>query len=350
VTTVNDLVARNVRWLDSPGAHHGIVISSRIRFARNCAGFPFQRKLSRGRQQDLVAQLLARIGRASGWTDAISLQMGDLTDIERLALSERQLISRELASGKRPSAAYLSRDETYALMVNEEDHVRLQVISGGQHLRENLQLAVELDRRLEGAIEWAVHPRFGYLTACPTNAGTGLRASVMLHLPALAETQDLRQVLRGLGKLHMTVRGLHGEGSEASGHYYQVSNQRSLGQSESEIVEGIHETVERIVAYEELARQALLENSRWKLEDRVFRGWGILTHARSISYDELVDQLSWVRLGTAVGLLTAHDWTALDRIFLQCQPAHLQLQHAHAAMPEARDRLRAELVRRWLAP
>ena len=350
MTTVNDLVARNVRWLDSPGQHHGIVISSRIRLARNCAGYPFQRKLSRGRQQDLVAQLLARIGSAAGWNDAISLQMGDLTDVERTALSERQLISRELASGKRPSAAYLSQDETFAVMVNEEDHVRLQVISGGQRLRENLDQAVELDRKLENAIEWAVHPRFGYLSACPTNAGTGLRASVMLHLPALAETQDLRQVLRGLGKLHMTVRGLHGEGSEASGHYYQVSNQRSLGQSETEIVDAIRETVERIVAYEELARQALMDNSRWKLEDRVFRGWGILTHARSISYDELVDQLSWVRLGTALGVLPARDWSVLDRIFLQCQPAHLQLQHDHAAMPEARDRLRAELVRRWLAP
>jgi protein arginine kinase len=349
MTTVVDLVTRNVRWLDSPGEHHGIVISSRIRFARNCVGYPFQRKLSRGRQQDLVAQLLARIGRATRWNDAISLQMGDLTDVERLALSERQLVSRELASGKRPSAAYLSQDETYAVMINEEDHVRLQVISGGQHLRENLERAVRLDRQLEEVIEWAVHPRYGYLSACPTNAGTGLRASVMLHLPALAETQDLRQVLRGLGKLHMTVRGLHGEGSEASGHYYQVSNQRSLGQSEAEIEEAISETVDKIVAYEELARQALLANSRWKLEDRVFRGWGILTHARSISYDELVDQLSWVRLGVALGVLAGPQWSTLDRIFLQCQPAHLQLQHGHATMPEARDRLRAELVRRWLA-
>jgi protein arginine kinase len=233
-------------------------------------------------------------------------------------------------------------------MLNEEDHVRMQVISAGLAIKANLKLARTVDQTLERYVDWAVHPKYGYLSACPTNAGTGLRASVMLHLPALAETQDLRQVLRGLTKLHMTVRGLHGEGSEATGHYYQISNQRSLGISEDEIVTQIGETVEKIISYEQLARQALLDNSRWRVEDRIFRGWAILTHARSISNDELTDQLSWVRMGTALGILKA-DWKVLDRIFLQCQPAHLQLQHANAATPEVRDRLRADLVRQWLA-
>ncbi|MBA3684103.1 MAG: protein arginine kinase [Planctomycetes bacterium] len=325
-----------------------IVISSRIRLARNLATFPFQRKLSRNRQQDLVAQLATKVTKATAWPSPLTLQMTELSEVERAALVERQLISRDLATGKRPAAVHVSPDETCSLMINEEDHLRLQVITPGLSLRKGIEQAVALDQSLEPHVEWAVHPQYGYLSACPTNTGTGLRASVMLHLPALAETQELRQVLRGLGKLHMTVRGLHGEGSEASGHYYQVSNQRSLGSTEQEIVDAIVETVDKIVAYEELARQALLDNNRPKLEDRAWRAWGLLTHARTLTYDELIDQLSWLRLGAALAILPAQDWTVLDRIFLQGQPAHLQLQHDHAAIPEARDRLRADLVRGWL--
>jgi protein arginine kinase len=349
VSDIGDLLPRPCSWLESPGKHGGVAISSRIRLARNMVGYPFQRKMSRAKQQELVGQLAATVAGTVAWDGAMTFAMPELSDIERQALTERQLISRDLAGGKRPSAVHVSGDETCSLMINEEDHVRMQVISPGFAIRENLDLAVTIDQQLEKAIEWAVHPRYGYLCACPTNVGTGLRASVMLHLPALAETQDLRQVLRGLGKLHMTVRGLHGEGSEATGHYYQVSNQRSLGASEPEIVEQIVEVVEKIIAYEQLARQALKENNPWRLEDRVFRGWGILTHARSISNDELTDQLSWVRLGVAMGLIDQRHWQVLDRIFLQCQPAHLQLQHGNAATPETRDRLRAELVRRWLS-
>jgi protein arginine kinase len=169
----------------------------------------------------------------------------------------------------------------------------------------------------------------------------------MLHLPALAETQDLKAVLRGLGKLHMTVRGLHGEGSEASGHFYQVSNQRSLGRTEEDLVAEIVEAVQAITGHEELARTALMEHSRWRLEDKVHRAHGLLTSARSLPYEELIDQLSWVRLGTAVGLLPPR-WAVLDRILVECQPAHLQLVHDGAVTPEGRDRRRAELVRGWL--
>lgn len=348
MTEVADLVKRPVGWLRSPGTRHGIVVSSRIRLARNSVAHGFQRTLSRTRQQDLVGHLLSRIARATGWTDAWALDMGKLDETERQALAERQLISRELATGKRPSAAYGSADERHALMINEEDHLRLQVIAAGLSLDENLRLAQELDRALDSHIAWAVHPRFGYLSACPTNTGTGLRASVMLHLPALAETQDLKAVLRGLGKLHMTVRGLHGEGSEASGHFYQVSNQRSLGHTEEEFAAEISEAVQAIAGHEELARTALLDHSRWRIEDKVHRAFGLLRSARSLAYEELIDQLSWVRLGTALELLPAR-WEVLDRILVECQPAHLQLVHGAETTPEGRDRTRAALVRTWLA-
>lgn len=347
---ISELCTRPTAWLASPGNHGAIAVSTRIRLARNSAAHPFPRRLDGRQQADLVDHVLDRIDRAIDWRDAHIHRMRDCTDAERQALCERQLISRELASGKRPGALYASEDEHVALMVNEEDHLRLQVIAHGLDLEGALDQAVALDRRLEAHLPWAVHRDYGYLCSCPTNVGTGMRASVMLHLPALAETQDLRQVLRGLSKLHLTVRGLHGEGSDASGHFYQISNQRSLGQTETEITAGLREAVERIIQYEEIARQSLAETGRTKIEDRCWRAFGLLTNARSLAYDELIDQLSWVRLGTALEILPVRSWPILDRILVHTQPAHLQLRHDQAETAVVRDRLRAELVRNWLMP
>jgi protein arginine kinase len=343
------IIGRPASWLNSPGNHRGIVVSSRIRLARNLGDYAFQRKLSKVRQEELVARLLDTTARIASLPDALSLRINALSEVECQALVERQLISRDLATSKRPAGVYVSADEVYSLMFNEEDHVRLQVISSGLCANANLELAVRLDQALEGALGWSYHPQYGYLTACPTNVGTGLRASVMLHLPALVESNELKQVLRGLAKLHMTVRGLHGEGSEPSGHYYQISNQRALGATERDIVDQLNETVERIIAYEQLARQALLANQRWRIEDKVFRAWGLLTNARSLTTEELTEHLSWIRLGAALEMLEWRNWKILDRISLQCQPAHIQLQHADAVDVERRDRLRADLVRKWLS-
>ena len=342
------LLGRPPAWLNSPGSHGGVVISSRVRLARNVDGFAFQRKLSKVRQQELVDHLQATVDSVARLPNALSYKLDTLSELERQALVERQLISRDLAGGKRPAGVYISGDEIHSLMFNEEDHLRLQVISAGMCVNANLELAVRLDRALEKALPWSSHPEYGYLTACPTNVGTGLRASVMLHLPALAETGEFKQVMRSLSKLHMTVRGLHGEGSEPSGHFYQISNQRALGMSEPQLVDHLNETVERIIAYENLARQALMTKGRLKLEDKVHRAWGLLTHARSLTSDELTEHLSWVRLGVALRVLSWQNWKMLDRILLQCQPAHIQLQNADAGDVEARDRLRAELVRKWL--
>ena len=342
------LLGRPSAWLNSPGSHGGVVISSRVRLARNLEGFAFQRKLSKVRQQELVDHLRATVDTVAVLPNSLSLKLDTLSDLERQALVERQLISRDLAGGKRPAGVYISSDEIHSLMFNEEDHLRLQVISAGLCVNANLEMAIQLDRRLEKALPWSSHPEYGYLTACPTNVGTGLRASVMLHLPALVETGEFKQVMRSLSKLHMTVRGLHGEGSEPSGHFYQISNQRALGMSEQQLVDHLNETVERIIAYEQLARQALMTKGRLKLDDKVHRAWGLLTHARVLTSDELTDHLSWVRLGVGLRLLSWHNWKMLDKIFLQCQPAHIQLQNAEVADVEARDRLRADLVRKWL--
>lgn len=342
------LLTRPAPWLASPGQHDGIVVSTRIRLARNCAGFAFRRKLSRHRQQELVDHLLAAASRLPLLRDALHLRLDELDATERQALVERQLASRELANGKHPAGLTVSADQVVSLMANEEDHVRLQVTDAGLHPEANLALAVSIDQQLEAALGWACHERFGYLTACPTNVGTGLRASAMLHLPALAETGELKAALRGLQSLHMTVRGLHGEGSEPTGHYFQVSNQRALGQSEEAIAAAIAETVDQLVAYERLARQTLLDQSRWRLEDKVFRAWGLLTQARCLTSEELAGELSWVRLGAASGILAFRNWAVLDRLFVTCQPAHLQLQNPLASEAQQRDRLRADLVRQAL--
>jgi protein arginine kinase len=206
-----------------------------------------------------------------------------------------------------------------------------------------------VDQALESVLGWAFHERFGYLTACPTNVGTGMRISVMLHLPALAESGEMKAALRGLSKLNITVRGLHGEGSEPSGHFFQISNLRALGMTEQELADLLAETVDHLVGYERATREALLTQTRWKIEDRVFRAWGLLTLARSLTSEELITNLSWVRLGLAVGLLGGVAWTTLDRLFVDGQPAHLQLRHGVSDAAE-RDRLRADLVRQALAP
>ena len=354
---IRHLLTAPARWLASPGDHDGIVVSSRIRLARNRVGTAFRRTLDGEAEQALVEELLAVVTQATDWPRDQLLQPARLSELERQALVERQLISREIANGNHPSGLCISPDQVVTLMLNEEDHVRLQVISAGLCLDQCLARAQWTDRDLEKHVAWAIHPRLGYLTACHTNCGTGLRASVMLHLPALAETGELKAVLRALDKLHMTVRGLHGEGSEATGHYYQVSNARTLGIEERSLVGSIHAATLRLIEAERLARQALLTKGRLTLEDKIYRGWGLLTHARSLTSEELNEHLSWVRLGLALRLLPVAGaigptWANLDRIFLLCQPAHLQLLHmpdqGAAATAAVRDQLRSGLVRDWI--
>lgn len=338
-------------WLDSPGEHGGIVLSSRIRLARNLAGWNFARKLPPARARtlvDTVAEAAARTcpGRL--------LRVDRLDSSDRQVLVERQLISRELASAKRACGLWLGDDTRTALMVGEEDHLRLQVFAAGLRLEDLLVGAVELDRRLEPELGFAFDERLGYLTACHTNVGTGLRASVMLHLPALAETGELKTLLRAFDKLHLAVRGRFGEGSEPHGHYYQLSNRRTLGQDETSIVRTVHEAALRVIDAERIARDAMRsdEAQRNHLEDKVWRAWAVLTHARVLASEELIEHLAWLRLGLALDMLHTVSprptWAVLDRIFVQCQPAHLQAAHPAAQDSTYRDRLRAELVRSWL--
>lgn len=351
MSDVSLLAGRAAPWLGSPGEHGGVVLSSRIRLARNLDGWHFARKLPPARARALVEKIAEAAARAC---PGRILRIDRLEGSERQLLVERQLISRELASAKRACGLWLGDDERTALMIGEEDHLRLQVFAAGMRLEHLLVEAVALDRRLEAELGWAFDERLGYLTACHTNVGTGLRASVMLHLPALAETGELKALLRAFDKLHLAVRGRFGEGSEPHGHYYQLSNRRTLGQDEATIVRVVHEAALRVIDAERIARDAMLRDpaQRNRLEDKVWRAWAVLTNARVLSSEELIDHLAFLRLGLALDMLHTVSprptWEILDRIFVQCQPAHLQAAHPAAEDATYRDRLRAELVRTWL--
>ncbi|NRA39609.1 MAG: ATP--guanido phosphotransferase [Planctomycetes bacterium] len=341
-----ELLQHDSRCVSS--SHNGIIISSRIRLARNVAEQPFRRNLDRSQQEALTHSLMRTCSRVLNDQHFLHLNLDDLSDIQRKALVERFLISPELAASRRSEAVIIANDEHCSAMINEEDHMRLQVLKSGFDLRGALEDAIELDQKLESQINWAYHERFGYLTSCPTNTGTGMRASVMLHLPAMAETKEIRNALRAIGKLHLAVRGLHGEGSEAAGHFYQISNQRTLGLSEDDIIERLELVIKDLIDYEQMARDSLLKSKKVEIEDKVFRAWGCLTNARRLTNHELIEQISWVRLGLACKLLPIRDWRVLDRIFIHTQSAHLELQHRDADNGNARKELRAELVRMWL--
>lgn len=349
MTVLARLLATDPAWL-RPDGSDGIVICSRVRLARNLADEPFPARLPTARARTVVARLIRIIPECLDWEQPLVTEHGDLDADERHFLLERRLVSPEFCRRDTPAAVVARNDGGAALMINEEDHLRLQTLRPGLRLREALDDAVAIDRRLEDALPWASDPRYGYLAACPTNAGTGLRASAMLHLPALAQTEELPRALRAVGKLHLAVRGLHGEGSEPIGHYHQVSNQRTMGCSEVETMESLLTLIGDLVRYEQLAREHLVQHKRDVVEDKVFRALGVLRYARRLSTQELIEQAAWLRLGAAIGLCSEPGLHRLDRTVLRGHPGHLALHGLGSTDSDQRDRARADLVRRELFP
>jgi protein arginine kinase len=239
----------------------------------------------------------------------------------------------------------IGRDESLSIMVNEEDHLRIQVLQSGFILKELWQRISETDDRLSAHIDYAFHPQYGYLTACPTNVGTGVRVSVMLHLPALEWTKQLRKVFKAVSKMNLAVRGLYGEGTQASGDFYQVSNQISLGKTEEEIIGTVESVVKQIIRYERKVREALLTESRSNLEDRVWRAYGMLKNCRIISSEETMDLLSSVRMGVNLGLIADLNIGTVNELFIETQPAHLQKREGREIDTAQRDQARAQLIR-----
>ncbi len=348
---VDFFLSQNVSWLQATGAESDVVISSRIRLARNIKKYPFLTKLNSDEKQFILAD--AERSAKEIFTDnkAFFIKNLAIKNIDRQFLLERHLISKELFATQTDCAAIITRDEQTSIMVIEEDHLRLQTFKSGLNLKEAWKIADETDNKFAKTLEFAFDSNWGYLTACPTNVGTGLRASCMLHLSGLVLTKQIQQVLQAISKLNLAVRGLYGEGSQAVGNFFQFSNQVTLGQSEEEIIANLESVIQQVVNHEREARESLKKKRKIKVEDHIWRALGVLKSARVISSEETIQWLSLVQLGIDMEILDMPvDRGHLNQIFLSMQPGHLQKTNGGELSSEARDACRAALLRKFFQP
>jgi protein arginine kinase len=324
-----------------------IIATSRVRLARNFDKYPFPTKMNNHEAQEVIDIVKDAIYNCKDEEikDLIFVDMGELGDIDKQMLVEKHLISPELAVTKRKCAAIINREESISIMINEEDHLRIQVIFQGMEIESAKRLCGKVDDILESKIEYAFNNNYGYLTCCPTNVGTGIRVSVMLHLPALVMTGYIKNILEACGKLNIVVRGMYGEHSEVAGNVFQISNQVTLGQTEEEIVSSIKNISLQIVDQERTLRNELYKQNTVKFEDRIYRSYGILSNARMLTTEESLKLISDVRLGIDLGIIKDISNKVLNDISVSIQPACLQKLLGSPIENEERDIKRAELVR-----
>ncbi len=341
-------------WLEASGDHADIVLSTRVRLARNLQGHAFGPRARVNDREAVLQQLKVTCGRASGLARGNVLEMSDVDGRSRRILMERRLVSRDLLGDPERGPAHgaallLSDHDPLSVMVNEEDHLRIQSLVSGLRLQEAWDMVDRLDEELGQDLPFAYHQKFGYLTSCPTNVGTGLRASVFMHLPGLVLTKEIGKVLQGLSQVGLTFRGLYGEGSEVVGNFFQVSNQTTLGKSEEDLVDHLDQIVRRVIRYENDARHVLLRDAQGVTEDKIWRAYGLLRYARSLSFEELMNLLSGVRLGASLKLLPGLRVYTLNKIMIFTQSAHLEQAAGRDLPPAESDAHRAAFVRRILA-
>jgi len=345
---LDDLTEKRGEWMRGSGPESDIVISSRVRLARNLADFPFISRTSVQDRERIEKTLHERIAIIARQNELLYLDLAQLEKVDRQLLVERHLISREHAEGQGVRAVAIDGGEKFSLMINEEDHLRIQVMQSGLDLNSVWEQINRLDDLIEEKVAYAFHERLGYLTACPTNVGTGMRVSVMLHLPALVITRQIDKVFRSLQKISLAVRGLYGEGSQAMGDFYQISNQVTLGLTEAELIRRVSDIVPVIIDYERQARDFLIKQSHENLHDRVSRAYGILRTAQTISSEETMHLLSSVRMGVNLGLISDLNIPTINELFIRTQPAHLQKLAGGDLDTSDRDIERARFLRRYL--
>lgn len=341
------------KWMGGTGPHANIVISSRLRLARNLTDFPFPHLQSEKTARE-VLNLVCLVLRAQDAQEKIGpldfVAIDELSPLDRQILVEKHLISPRLAQGDNPGRGFaLLDDEAVSIMVNEEDHLRIQVLLPALQLDTIWELASQVDDVLEAKLDYAFDEQYGYLTCCPTNVGTGLRASVMMHLPVLNMTHQINRILTALSKLGLVVRGLYGEGTEAKGNLFQISNQITLGPSEGEIISNLVAISRQLIEQEQLARGSLRDGVKAQVEDRIFRSYGILANAYIISTEEAMDHLSNLRLGLDMGLFHNFDNKTLNELLVRIRPAFLQKVAGEEMDVFARDLKRAAIIRKILA-
>lgn len=343
-----------VGWLDASGPSSHLVLSTRMRLARNLAATPFGIRASESERARVVRLAAAAAAETSALGQACVFRMDALSVHDRRMLHERHLVSKELAAldagagpRLRPGTALLVQDRL-SVMLNEEDHLRLQALHSGFALEAAYRELDRLDDELGERIPFAFHSEFGYLTSCPTNVGTGLRASVLIHLPGLVLTKEISKVLQGLAQVGLTFRGLYGEGSEVVGNFFQLSNQTTLGKSEHDLLDHLGKMVRQVMRYEEQAREVLRRDAPAIIEDKVWRAFGLLRHARSLSFDEAMNLLSGVRLGVGMAIIPDTSLYTLNKLLIFCQPAHLAEAEGLEADDPALSVRRARYVREVL--
>lgn len=332
------------------GPNDRIVMSSRVRLARNIkdGAFPgWAKKPERVRVLEIIRPAVESLPEMKG---AFSETMDNLDPIEKQILVERHLVSREHAAKSAGSGLVINTDETLAVMINEEDHLRMQALRPGLQIRQAWQALDQLDSELERKLDYAFSNEIGYLTACPTNLGTGIRVSAMLHLPGLVLAEQINPIIQSVNKLGLAVRGLYGEGTEALGNVFQVSNQMTLGETETSIVERLEKVLAQIIEHEENARASLLEKKPKMVYNHIGRAYGILANSHSISSKETMNLLSLLRLGIEMGMFPKTDGALVDELFILTQPAHLQKTNSEKLSAEERDLLRADMLRDRLKP
>ncbi|MDZ5474294.1 protein arginine kinase [Bacillus sp. 31A1R] len=337
-------------WMSSEGPDSDIVLSSRIRLARNISKYQFPTLFTNEEAQEVIHTIEKCVSnhKILDLGELELLLMENLQPLQKRVLVEKHLISPHLAESSPFGACLLSENEEVSIMINEEDHIRIQCLFPGFQLTESLHMANQIDDWLEEHVDYAFNEKVGYLTSCPTNVGTGLRASVMMHLPGLVLTQQMSRIIPAINQLGLVVRGIYGEGSEALGNIFQISNQITLGKSEEDIVEDLKSVVSQLISQERSAREALLKTSNIQLEDRVFRSFGILSNSRIIESKEAARCLSDVRLGIDLGFIKNISKNILNELMILTQPGFLQQYAGGPLRPNERDIRRASLIRERL--
>ncbi len=335
-------------WLKSDKKQNDLVISSRIRLARNIEGFPFSQWASSSDLKRIAEQVKEASSQSSHLKNATIYSIEELEPVDRHFLAERYMISQEFAKSGIERYVAITSEQTSSLMINEEDHIRMQVLMAGSNLTKTWEQINAIDNELESVLNFSFSNTYGFLTACPTNLGTGIRCSVMVHLPALVMSRKIEKVLSAVTQIGLTVRGLSGEGSEITGNLFQISNQWTLGISETETIGKIERILNQIIEQERQAQKQMQEENRVSLEDRVWRAYAVLRYAKVVSSNEAVELLSSLRLGKNIGILESPSYDQLNEMLIMLRPAHLQKRAGKQLSMVERDEYRAELIRRWL--
>ena len=344
-TQLQTLLRTPASWLAEGGEENELVLSTRVRLARNLEGRTFTHCADSSELQSVLGEARDALDIAPAMEGAVFLDMNDATEPERMILAERRLISQEMVRIYRDRALAFVKGEKLSVMINEEDHLRLQSFEPGLALGEAFETVSRLDDELDGSLEFAFSDRYGYLTSCATNVGTGLRVSAMVHLPGLVHNGDIRQVSDGLRHVRLSVRGSYGEGSEVVGNFFQISNSITLGLSESDTVKNMDSHIRKVLEFEKKARESLLKEARSLLEDRVWRAYGLLRNARVLDSREAMGLISAVRLGVGLGIVTDTGLSDLNEMLIMIQPMHLQMLYEKVMGPDERDRSRADYIR-----